>query len=164
MAFQSEVKIYRGVGQVGHPASAAPIVAFAGGPGAFQTDVDGVSIATFVFRKAAGSKIVTNVAPAADAKPLGFIQNLGQAVINYRESQSMKIAGGVEISPKVSGDFWVKSKTVAVEGQKVFASVTDGTISTGAAGATVSGHVETDYAVSSGAAIGDLVIISSWSK
>lgn len=164
MPFQSEVKIYRGVGQVGQPASASPIVAFAGGPGAFRADKDGVMIASFVFRSAPGSKMLTNKAPSEDAKPLGFIQNLAQAIINYRESQSMKIASGVEVSPKVAGDFWAKSSTVAVEGQKVFASLTDGSIATDAAGATVAGHVETEWTVSQGAAIGDLIIISSWSK
>lgn len=164
MAFQTNVNIYRGVGQVGHPASAAPIVAYAGGPGAFVVDEAGVSIGTFVFRTAAGSKIVTNVAPAADSAPLGFIQNLGQAVIYGTSQNSMLIKGGVEISPKVRGDFWAKSSTVATEGQKVFASVTDGSIATGAAGATVAGHVETEYSVSHGAAVGELIIISSWSK
>lgn len=164
MAFQSSVNIYRGVGQEGHPASAETIIAYAGGPGAFRAVASGVRIATFVFRSAVGSNLVTNVAPAADSKPLGFVQNLGQAVILGRAESSMLLLGGVEVSPKVQGDFWAYSKTVAVEGQKVFASVTDGTISTGAAGATVAGHVETNYAVSHGAPVGDLVIISSWSK
>lgn len=164
MAFQDSVDIYRGVGQVGHPASSSPIIAAAGGPGAFKAGPAGVTIATFVFRDAADPKIVANVAPEADSKPVGFIQNLAQAIIGYGQSASMLIRGGVEISPKVGGDFWVKSKTVATVGQKVFASVTDGTISTGDAGTTVAGHVETDWHVSQGAAVGDLVIISSWSK
>lgn len=164
MSFQKQVDIYRGVGQVGHPASASPIVAFAGGPGAFKADANGVGIATFVFRSAVGSKLVTNKAPSTDSKPLGFIQNLAQAIIGYRENQSMQIASGVEVSPKVAGDFWAKSSTVATEGQKVFASITDGTIATGEKGATVDGYVETDWYVSQGAAVGDLIIISSWSK
>ena len=164
MAFQSSVGIYRGVGQVGHPASSSPIVAAAGGPGAFKAATAGVTIATFVFRDATDPKVVTNVAPTSTTKPIGFIQNLGQAIIGYGQSASMLIRGGVEVSPKVAGDFWVKSSTVATNGQKVFASITTGAIATGAAGATVTGFVETDWYVSQGAAIGDLVIISSWSK
>lgn len=164
MAFQDQVTIYRGVGQVGQPASTSPIIAAAGGPGAFKATSAGVTIATFVFRDAADPKIVTNVAPTSTTKPIGFIQNLAQAIIGYGQSASMLIRGGVEVSPKVGGDFWVKSSTVATNGQKVFASITDGTIATGAAGATVTGFVETDWYVSQGAAIGDLVIISSWSK
>ncbi|HGK4675242.1 TPA: hypothetical protein ACJ2WV_004543 [Kluyvera georgiana] len=164
MAFQDRVDIYRGVGQVGQPASTSPIIAAAGGPGAFKSTSAGVTIATFVFRDATDPKIVTNVAPTSTTKPIGFIQNLGQAIIGYGQSNSMFIRGGVEVSPKVGGDFWVKSSTVATNGQKVFASIADGTIATGAAGATVTGFVETDWYVSQGAAIGDLVIISSWSK
>lgn len=164
MAFQDQVTIYRGVGQVGQPASTSPIIAAAGGPGAFKATSAGVTIATFVFRDATNPKIVTNVAPTSTTKPIGFIQNLAQAIIGYGQSASMLIRGGVEVSPKVGGDFWVKSSTVATNGQKVFASITDGTIATGAAGATVTGFVETDWYVSQGAAIGDLVIISSWSK
>jgi len=162
--FQQSVGMYRGVGQVGHPASTSPIIAAAGGPGAFKAAAAGVTIATFVFRDATDPTIVTNVAPSATTKPVGFIQNLGQAIIGYGLSNSMLIRGGAEISPKVGGDFWAKSSTVATEGQKVFASVTDGTIATGAAGATVTGYVETDWYVSHGAAVGNLIIISTWSK
>lgn len=162
--FQQSVGMYRGVGQVGHPASTSPIIAAAGGPGAFKATSAGVTIATFVFRDATDPTIVTNVAPSATTKPVGFIQNLGQAIIGYGLSNSMLIRGGAEISPKVGGDFWAKSSTAATEGQKVFASVTDGTIATGAAGATVTGYVETDWYVSHGAAVGNLIIISTWSK
>jgi len=162
--FQQSVGMYRGVGQVGHPASTSPIIAAAGGPGAFKAAAAGVTIATFVFRDAADPTIVTNVAPTSTTKPIGFIQNLGQAIIGYGLSNSMLIRGGTEISPKVGGDFWAKSSTAATEGQKVFASVTNGTIATGAAGATVTGYVETDWYVSHGAAAGNLIIISTWSK
>ena len=164
MAFQESVGIYRGVGQVGHPASTSPIIAAAGGPGAFKVTSAGVGIATFVFRAATDPKVVTNVAPSSTSKVVGFIQNLGQAIIGYGQSASMLIRGGVEVSPKVAGDFWVESKTLAIVGQKVFASITDGSISTGDAGSTISGSVETDWSVSQGAPVGDLIIISSWSK
>lgn len=162
--FQQSVNIYRGVGQVGHPASTSPIIAAAGGPGAFKAVSSGVTIATFVFRDANDPTIVTNVAPAATTKPIGFVQNLGQAILGYGESNSMLIRGGTEISPKVGGDFWAKSSTAATAGQKVYASTADGTLSTAKAGETVDGHIETDWYVSLGAAVGSLIIISTWSK
>lgn len=164
MAFQTQASIYRGVGQVAQPAANDPIVAAAGGPGAFQVGTTGVGIGTFVFRSAVGSKLVTNVAPDATTTPVGFIQNLGQATILVGSNNSMTIPAGVEVSPKVAGTFWAVATTVATEGQKVFASSTDGTLSTGAAGATVTGSVETDWYVAQGAAVGDLIIISTWSK
>lgn len=164
MTFQSSVGIYVGVGAEAQPASTSPIIAAAGGPNAFVAGENGVTIGTFVFRTAADETVVTNVAPTATSVPVGFIQNVGQATILYNEQNSMLIPEGREVSPKVGGEFWAKSTTVATIGQKVFASVTNGTLSTGAAGATVSGSVETPWTVSHGAAIGDLIIISSWSK
>ena len=164
MAFQTQAKIYRGVGQVGQPAANDPIVAAAGGPGAYRVATGGVVIGAFAFRSAAGSLLLSNVAPDATTLPVGFIQNLGQANIPVGDSNSMAIVAGVEVSPKVAGTFWAKSSTVATAGQKVFASSTDGSISTGAAGATVTGSVETDWYVAQGAAVGDLIIISTWSK
>lgn len=164
--FQQSVGMYRGVGQVGHPASTSPIIAAAGGPGAFKATSAGVYIATFVFRDATDPTIVTNVAPTATTKPIGFIQNLGQAIIGYGLSNSMLIRGGAEISPKVGGDFWVKSTTNATEGQKVFASINkvQADIATGASGSSIDGYIETDWSVSHGAAAGNLIIISTWSK
>lgn len=164
MAFQSSVGMYVGVGAEAQPASTSPIIAAAGGPNAFVAGENGVTIGTFVFRDATDETIVTNVAPTGTSVPVGFIQNVGQATIGYNLANSMLIAEGREVSPKVGGDFWAKSTTVATIGQKVFASVTNGTLSTGAAGATVAGSVETLWTVSHGAAIGDLIIISSWSK
>ena len=162
--FQTQVEVYYGVGVVGQPASNAPIIAAAGGPVAYVAAEAGVTIGTFVFRTAAGATTLTNVAPATDSVPVGFVQSLGQASITSGNGYSMLIPGGRELSPKVAGDFWVVSSTVATEGQKVFASVTDGSIATGAAGATVTGYVETPFYVSAGAAVGDLVIISRWSQ
>lgn len=164
MAFQSSVGVYVGVGAEAQPASTSPIIAAAGGPDAFRAGTGGVTIGTFVFRDATDSTIVTNVAPAADSVPVGFIQNVGQATIGYNLANSMLIIEGREVSPKVGGDFWAKSTTVATIGQKVFASVTNGKLATGTAGATVTGFVETEWYVSHGAAVGDLIIISSWSK
>lgn len=165
MAFQTSVNVYRGVGQVGHPASTSPIIAAAGGPDAFRADEDGVLIGTFVFRTGTDGKLVSNVAPTATTQPVGFIQNLGQATISYNQQSSMLIRQGQEVSPKVGGDFWCKSTTAATNGQKVFVSVLDGTIATGAAGATIADHVETpNWWVSHGAAAGDLIIISTWSR
>lgn len=164
MAFQTGVNVYVGVGAEAQPASTSPIIAAAGGPESFRAGEDGVTIGTFVFREAVDSVVVTNVAPAADSTPVGFIQNVHQATIYPFQNGSMLIAAGREVAPKVGGDFWAKSTTVATQGQKVFASLTNGKLATGAAGANVTGFVETGFWVAHGAAIGDLIIISSWSK
>ena len=164
MAFQSSTQILRGVGKVGEPASTHPIIAFAGGPGAFVAGSAGVTIGSFVFQDATTLTEVTNVAPADTSVPVGFVQNLGQAIIDYGDSNSMLVRAGGEVSPKVGGDFWAVAAADATRGQAVFAKLTDGSITVGTDGATVSGYVQTNFFVSYGASAGDLIIISSWSK
>lgn len=159
--FQQSVKVYSGVGQAGQPASNTPIIAAAGGPGAFQAGDNGLVMARFAWRDATNPMKLNNT---GTGKPVGFVQNNANATINYLQSNSMTIPKGREASPIVGGDFWAVSATAATIGQKVFAVLADGTLKTGAAGATISGAVETDWSVASPAAVGDLLVISTWSK
>lgn len=161
MAFQTSVSVYSGVGQAGQPASNTPIIAAAGGPGAFQAGASGLVMARFAWRNATNPLLLDNT---GTGKPVGFVQNNANATIGYLQGNSMTIPAGREASPIVGGDFWAVSATVATVGQKVFAVLADGTLKTGAAGATISGAVETDWYVASPAAVGDLLIISTWSK
>ncbi|HGK4602802.1 TPA: hypothetical protein ACJ2UI_003451 [Yersinia enterocolitica] len=161
MSFQKEVELYSGVGQAGQPASNSPIIAAAGGPGAFQAGTNGLIMARFAWRNATNLLQLDNT---GTGKPVGFIQNNANATITYLQSNSMTISAGREASAVVGGDFWAISTTVATVGQKVFAVLATGLLATGAAGATISGAVETDWYVASPAAIGDLLIISTWSK
>lgn len=159
--FQQNVKVYSGVGQSGAPASNSPIIAAAGGPGAFQAGANGLIMSRFAWRNSTNPLLLDN---AGTGKPVGFIYNNANATIGYLQSNSMTIPAGREASPVVGGDFWAIATTVATVGQKVFANLTTGLISTGAAGATVAGSIETDWCVASPAAVGDLLIISTWSK
>lgn len=161
MAFQSSVRTYSGVGQEGQPASNSPIIAAAGGPGAFQAGDNGLSMCRFAWRDTANPKLLNNT---GTGKPVGYIYNNANATIDYLKSNSLLIPKGREASPIVGGDFWAKSATEAVVGQKVFAVLADGTLKTGDAGATVDGAVETEWYVASAAAVGDLFVISTWSK
>lgn len=161
MSFQKSVSVYSGVGQEGQPASNSPIIAAAGGPLAFQAGANGLIMSRFAWRNATNPKLLDNT---GTGKPVGFIYNNANATIDYLQGNSMTIPAGREASPVVGGDFWAKSTTVATVGQKVFAVLATGLLSTGAAGATVDGAVETDWYVASPAAIGDLLIISTWSK
>lgn len=161
MSFQKDVKLYSGVGQPGQPASNSPIIAAAGGPGAFQAGASGLVMACFAWRNATNPLLLDNT---GTGKPAGFVMNNANATIGYLQGSSMTIPSGREASPVVGGDFWAVSATAATVGQKVFAVLADGTLKTGAAGATISGAVETDWSVASAAAVGDVLIISSWSK
>lgn len=161
MTFQTSVKVYSGVGQEGQPAANTPIIAAAGGPGAFIAGDSGLKMCRFAWRNATDPKKLDNT---GTGKPVGYVMNNAIATIDYLQSNSLTIVKGREASPIVGGDFWAKALTVATIGQKVFAVLADGTLKTGAAGATISGAVETDWYVASPAAIGDLLVISTWSK
>ncbi|MBJ9257294.1 hypothetical protein I5495_08110 [Citrobacter amalonaticus] len=161
MTFQTSVKVYSGVGQEGQPASNTPIIAAAGGPGAFTAGDNGLKMCRFAWRDGTDPKKLNNT---GTGKPVGYVMNNANATIDYLQSNSLTIVKGREASPIVGGDFWAKSLTVATVGQKVFAVLADGTLKTGAAGATVTGAIETDWYVASPAAIGDLLVISTWSK
>ncbi|WP_234932216.1 structural cement protein Gp24 [Pectobacterium carotovorum] len=115
----------------------------------------------FAWRDATNPKKLNNT---GTGKPVGYVMNNANATIGYLQSNSLLIPKGREASPIVGGDFWAKSATVATVGQKVFAVLADGTLKTDAAGATVTGAVETDWYVSAPAAVGDLLVISTWSK
>ena len=161
MAFQSSVRLYSGVGQEGQVASNSPIIAAAGGAGVFQAGDDGLYMCRFVWRNTVQPNKLDN---KGTGKPVGFVYNNANATIGFLESNSLLIPKGREASPIVGGDFWAKSATVAVIGQKVFAVLADGTIKTDAASATVDGAIETEWYVASAAAVGDLFVMSTWSK
>lgn len=161
MSFQKSVSLYSGVGQAGQPASTTPIIAAAGGPGAFQAGENGLTMARFAWRNATNPLRLDNT---GTGKPVGFVYNNANATIGYLESDSMVIPAGREASPVVGGDFWATATTPATIGQKVFALLASGLLATGTAGETIEGAVETDWYVASPAAAGDLLIISTWSK
>lgn len=161
MAFQSSVRPYSGVGQEGQPASNSPIIAAAGGPGAFQAGNNGLYMCRFAWRDATDQKKLNNT---GTGKPVGYVYNNANATIDFLQSNSLLITKGREASPIVGGDFWAKAATIATVGQKVFAVLADGTLKTDDAGATVAGAVETDWYVASPAAVGDVFVISTWSK
>lgn len=101
-------------------------------------------------------------ATGTGAAVMGFVVRV-QMYPNYilTSSGTLTVPSGCALSVAVRGDFYANSKTEATIGQKVFASTTDGSISTGAAGSSVSGSVETDFVVKRGGAAGDLIVIGN---
>lgn len=102
---------------------------------------------------------------AGTGKPLG----IAMAVMNYAscfltERGSMKIEPGKTVTVIKRGDVYVDTTTAAVPGQKVFVNNSDGTFSTGEAGATVAGGTETDFYVVDGGEPNSLILISAWSN
>lgn len=160
--FQTDVKVYPAQGRPGQPASTNPIIAAGGGDMTFRAGSNGVKVATFVWRDATDPTLVNNTGTGL---PVGFVQNVLTATItDINDGVSLDIMAGREVSPIAQGDFWAEATTDAVVGQKVFAVLADGTLVTGAAGATVTGAVETDWTVIKTGLAGDTFIMSTWSK
>jgi hypothetical protein len=139
-------------------ASANPVVSVVAGPNALVAGVGGATIARFAWADSSG--LVTN---AGSGVPTGFIHREMQALLTaYLANQSMVIPVGLPVTLFKQGEFWAKTATAATVGQKVFASNTDGSVKTGAAGATVAGYTETSWFVDSAASANELIKISTW--
>ncbi len=155
MAFQTSINQYPAPAVEGDFASANTRTSVLSSDAAFQAGTAGVTIGRFAWQASDGT--VSNVGRGV---PDGFVHREQQALITaWLGSASMLIPQGVMVTLLNKGDFWVKTKTNATIGQKVFASVTDGTISTGAAGASLS-----DGASFTGAISGTTLTVSAVSS
>lgn len=151
--------------------SAVPTVTISGGGGtgatATATIYGGVVTGIVVTNGGIGYTSVPTVAitqtAASPTAPDGFLLNDRSAWISdiYDES-TMVMPQGYMVDLKAQGDYFAVTSTAATRGQKIFASTTDGSISTGAAGATISGSIETKFYVALGGNAGETITISTW--
>jgi len=159
MGFQSTINQYQAPGIPGEFASANPNASVIAGEGQFVAGTGGCTIGVFAWADANG-----NVTNAGSGVPTGFVhrnmQGLTQTVLT---EYGTLVPAGYPVTPMSAGDFWVKSGTTATVGQKVFASNTDGTVQTGAAGATIAGHTETKWFVGSACSANEVCKITTWS-
>jgi hypothetical protein len=159
MGFQSTIHNDPNPAVAGDFASANPQASVLAGPGTFVAGTGGCNVGVFGFADANG--LVTN---AGSGAPTGFVHRDTQALITtWLAAASMNIPAGLPVTLMSAGDFWAQTLTTATVGQKVFASNTDGTVKTGAAGATVAGYTETKWVVGSAGAANDLIKIGTWS-
>lgn len=163
MSFQKAVNINPPLGVVGSFASDGVYHSVLAGAMQFVAGATGVTIGAFGWCDTING-VVQNNKPADPTNWVnGFIsRDSNIAVItNWQGQYSMLIPSGIEVTAHDKGDFWAVATTAAVVGQAVFSSDTDGTLATGAAGATVAGHTETGYKVASSAAIGTVFKITA---
>lgn len=173
VGFPSTVQKYPAKGKPGEKASLNPVV---------YTDRnyiagdDSVTVGNFVWAdpdnpepvdyqpSGHGSGILAALSTgAAGASPVGIVENTLTFVNDdLRSVGTMIVPKGSNLSTIRRGDLYVAASTAASLGQKVFAVLADGTIKTGAAGATVAGAIETAWEVTEGGAAGDLITISNW--
>ena len=161
MPFQNQVYQEPAIGVPGDFASNNPYANVLAGEGALVAGAAGVTVGAFAWVQADGATVLNKPASGTPA-PDGFVHRELQALIaNIYDEVTMVIPGGYMVSLFAAGDFYAASATAATRGQKVFASITDGSISTGAAGATVSGAAETKYYDAVGGAAGENIKIST---
>lgn len=149
--------------------SAAPIVSLSGGDGTGATAVAVVSagVVTGINVVSAGTgytsapTVVITAQTVPNGAPQGFVYADQQGLTTaYLQEATMMIPEGFMAQLAEGGDVFATSRTPALIGQSVFASTTDGSISTGTAGATVTGAIETAWKVSQGNAVGSPIIIT----
>ena len=150
MSFQQQVQVQQAPAVEGDFASANPRVSVLAGEGALVAGALGMVVARFgwVTNDSNGNpKSVQNVAAgswAPNGAPDGFCHRYQQGLIpNYLQESSMMVPGGFPVTLHDRSDAWVITRTAASRGQKVFASLIDGGVSTGAAGSTIAGFVGT---------------------
>jgi len=162
MPFQNQVYQEPAIGVPGDFASNNPCANVLAGEGALVAGAAGVTVAAFGWIQADGATVLNAPASGTPA-PDGFVHRGLQALIaDIYDETTMVIPGGYMVSLFAAGDFLAVSSTAATRGQQVFASTTDGSISTGATGATVTGSVATKFYVAAGGAAGETIKISTW--
>jgi hypothetical protein len=160
MSFPRTVQQYQAPAVEGDFASANPRFSVIAGEGALIAGVGGATVGRFGWADANG--LVTN---AGSGAPTGFLHRDNQALLaGYLDVNNMTIAAGLPVTMLRAADVWVKTATTATVGQKAFASNTDGSIKTGATGATIAGFTETSFVVDSAGAVGELIKISNGAR
>lgn len=157
MGFQSQVQLQPALAVAGDFASNNPRAALLTGEGALVSGSSGVTVGRFAWVSGG------TVSNAGSGKPQGFVHRENQALITtWLAEKSNLVPQGLPITIHVAGDFWAQTLTNATVGQKVYASLTTGEVKTDAAGATVSGYIETDWKVASAASANELIKITTW--
>ena len=158
MGFQTQVNAQQAPACAGDFASANPRAATVSPEGGFVAGAAGVTVGRFAWIQSDGVTVLNT----GTGKPNGFIHRDQQALIStYLAESGNLIPVGFPVTLMRTGDYWAKANNnSAVKGEKAFANLTDGTVEFDAAGATVAGYIETDFACSRPAASGELAVMS----
>lgn len=158
MSFQKQVNMYPAIAVEGDFASVNPRASVLAIDAALVAGGNGVVVGRFAW--ADDARVVNNTGTGA---PTGFVSRRGNqaAITQWLGRGSMLVPAGMNVTLHNGGDFFAKTSTASTIGQKVFASTTDGTVSTGAAGATIAGSIETEFYAVSAVSAGELLTIST---
>lgn len=102
------------------------------------------------------------VVNAGSGAPLGIALRVQTGVIPCAEGDTVTILEGHSVAVVTRGDLLVTAAAAVTAGQKIFAKLADGSLSSAAAGAKVDDYVETGWTVRESAAAGEIFHISNW--
>lgn len=156
--FQSQVNLQQAPAVAGDFASANPRASVVAPEGGFVAGSAGVTVGRFAWIDTDGKTILNT----GTGKPDGFIHREQQALIStYLAESSNVIPVGFPVTLMRTGDYYALVTVASAEkGEKAFAKLADGTMQPAAAGATVSGFVETDFTISRAAGVSEVAVIT----
>lgn len=156
MSFPNAVRLQPEVGVPGTRASMNPISVIS------RVAQSAVTVARFVWPGTDTDNQVQNTG-TGNALGLAITDQVG-VIPNYLQEYSMSVPAGMAVQVAEQGEWFATSANAATLGQKVFATLADGTLQFGAKGATIAGAIETDFAVTRGGAANAVIKISTWSQ
>lgn len=156
MSFQKTLNRDLPVGVEGDFASTNPYHTVLAGEGALKAGADGVTIGAFAWADPT-TGLVSN--KYVQNGVLGFVRRDNTALINqYLAEASLLIPAGFGVTLYDKGDFWARFQNGATIGQKVFASIADGSVI--AADTAPADTVDTGFVAASNATAGSLAKIT----
>jgi hypothetical protein len=159
MPLQKTISFDRPIGLPGMLAAQEP--AFYAGN--FLSEGAGVTVGRFVWAGSTPDQVKTT----GTGLPVGLVQRTITFPIYDLESEgTMTVEPGWEVTVIKTGRIFAVAATAATAGQKAFAVLADGTIKTGAAGAStasggLAGTIETPWTVVRGGAAGALITLEN---
>ncbi|GEM17871.1 structural cement protein Gp24 [Gluconobacter oxydans] len=159
MGFPSKINYTWAKGFPGGIASSNPRRSAIPGPMGFIAGATGVTVAAFGWVQADGVTVLNK--PIASEAPTGFVLRDQTALITaYLAESTMLLPSGFNVQLMTGGDYFAAASTAATPGQAVYASTTDGTLQTAAAGTAPEGTLATGFIVTQGGEAGSTIIIS----
>lgn len=157
MAFATSVELYPAPAVQGDRANQNPTIYTAHN---FLTAAP-TTVGQFVWRDSTLPAVACNV--TGSGAPLGIVERTHEnAAEAFNFDASLAIPAKNNVSVIEKGQVWVVADTTVTVGMKAFATLADGTIQFAAAGATVTGAVETAWTAVTAGAADDLVIVDSY--
>lgn len=141
MGFQTQVNTVQAPALEGDFASSNPRASVLAGEGALVVGALPLAVGRFGWIDSTGVLVTNNGVGVPD----GFVHRTfeGLLIVWLQEANLACLQPGYPIALFTRGDFWARTLTVATKGQKVFANLGTGQVSTGAAGSTIANFAGT---------------------